>query len=77
LPRYVFARGAHAAARAPWRGGRAIPIEQGRRVEREAGSTRNRFVAIPNAEHNDIEYVGTPAGRAIVEFLFPAGPAPS
>jgi len=46
-----------------------IPIEQGRRVERDAGSTRKRFISIPNAEHNDVDYDGTPAGRAIIAFL--------
>jgi len=46
-----------------------IPIEQGRRVEREAGSARKQFVAIPHAEHNDVDYDGTPAGRAIIDFL--------
>ncbi len=46
-----------------------IPIEQGRRVERDAGSIRKRFVAIPHAEHNDVEYDGTPAGQAIIDFV--------
>jgi pimeloyl-ACP methyl ester carboxylesterase len=46
-----------------------IPIAQGRRVEDDAGSSRKRFVAIPNAEHSDVDYDGTAAGRAIVDFL--------
>jgi pimeloyl-ACP methyl ester carboxylesterase len=46
-----------------------IPIAQGRRVEREAAAVRKRFIAIPHAEHNDVAYDRTPAGRAIIDFL--------
>jgi fermentation-respiration switch protein FrsA (DUF1100 family) len=53
-----------------------IPIAQGRRVEREAGSARKRFVAIPFAGHSDVDYDGTPAGRAIVEFIATEGDRP-
>jgi pimeloyl-ACP methyl ester carboxylesterase len=46
-----------------------IPIDQGRRVERESGSATKQFVEIPNAMHSDIWYGDRPAGGAIVAFM--------
>jgi pimeloyl-ACP methyl ester carboxylesterase len=47
----------------------AIPIAQGRAVERAAGSRDKQFVAIPGARHPDVFYAGTPAGDAIAAFV--------
>lgn len=46
-----------------------VPIEQGRAVERAAGSRDKRFVTIRGAEHDQVFYAGTPAGDAIAAFL--------
>jgi pimeloyl-ACP methyl ester carboxylesterase len=46
-----------------------IPITEGRAVERAAASRDKRFIAIPGARHQDVNYAGTPAGDAIAEFV--------
>ncbi len=48
---------------------KVVPLEQGREVFQAAASRRKRFVAVPGAHHNDLEYFASPAGPAIAQFL--------